>query len=135
MRVQRVHFSLATTIEYRTVFLSWFALLPLLQANGLGRLVPVLDLPLPASLLLGSLLVAMTNDGLGIMSVKETYFSAVVGVGLALAYWIVVALALPGMRSMAMAVTGTAPRRSSTKASRTKRRARTPVQRKRDTIV
>ena len=36
--VQRVHFSLASTLEYRTVFLSWFALLPLLQANGLGRL-------------------------------------------------------------------------------------------------
>ena len=36
--VPRVHFSLASTIEYRTVFLSWFALLPLLEANGLGRL-------------------------------------------------------------------------------------------------
>ncbi len=32
--VPRVHFSLASTIEYRTVFLSWFALLPLLEANG-----------------------------------------------------------------------------------------------------
>jgi len=31
--VPRVHFSLASTIEYRTVFLSWFALLPLLEAN------------------------------------------------------------------------------------------------------
>ena len=36
--VPRVHFSLASTIEYRTVFLSWFALLPLLEANGFGRL-------------------------------------------------------------------------------------------------
>jgi hypothetical protein len=97
--VQRVHFSLATTIEYRTVFLSWFALLPLLQANGLGRLVPVLYLLLPASLLLGSLVVAMTTDGLGLMMVKETYFSAAVGTGLALGYGSVVAFALPGMRS------------------------------------
>jgi hypothetical protein len=32
--VQRVHFSLASTIEYRTVFLSWFALLPLLQLTA-----------------------------------------------------------------------------------------------------
>ncbi len=97
--VQRVHFSLATTIEYRTVFLSWFALLPLLQANGLGRLVPVLYLLLPASLLLGSLVVAMTTDGLGLMTVKETYFSGAVGTGLALSYGSVVAFGLPGMRS------------------------------------
>jgi hypothetical protein len=97
--VQRVHFSLATTIEYRTVFLSWFALLPLLQANGLGRLVPVLYFLLPASLLLGSLLVAMATDGLGLMPIKEVYFSAVVGTGLALIYGIAVALAFPGIRS------------------------------------
>lgn len=48
--VPRVHFSLASTIEYRTVFLSWFALLPLLEANGLGRLAYVLYFLLPASL-------------------------------------------------------------------------------------
>ena len=96
--VQRVHFSLATTIEYRTVFLSWFALLPLLQANGLGRLVPVLYFLLPASLLLGSLLVAMATDGLGLMSIKEIYFSAAVGTGLALTYG-AIALALPAIRS------------------------------------
>jgi hypothetical protein len=97
--VQRVHFSLASTIEYRTVFLSWFALFPLLQANGLERLVPVLYFLLPASLLLGSLLVAMATDGLGLMTIKETYFSAAVGVGLALVYGGVVTFALPGMRS------------------------------------
>lgn len=97
--VQRVHFSLASTIEYRTVFLSWFALMPLLQANGLGRLVPILDFLLPASLLLGSLLVAMATDGLGLMAVKEIYFSAAVGTGLALGYAMVVAFAFPGMRS------------------------------------
>lgn len=97
--VQRVHFSLATTIEYRTVFLSWFALLPLLQANGLGRLLPVLYFLLPASLLLGSLVVAMTTDGLGLMTIKETYFSAAIATGLTVAYGIVVAFALPGMRS------------------------------------
>jgi hypothetical protein len=96
--VQRVHFSLASTIEYRTVFLSWFALLPLLQANGLGRLVPVLYFLLPASLLLGSLLLAMATDGLGLMLIKEIYFSAAVGTGLTLAYGIV-ALAFPELRS------------------------------------
>ncbi|HEY2475283.1 MAG TPA: hypothetical protein VGI19_10825, partial [Candidatus Cybelea sp.] len=97
--VQRVHFSLASTIEYRTVFLSWFALLPLLEANGLARLVPVLYFLLPASLLLGSLLVAMATDGLGLMTLKEIYFSGAIGTALALSYGIVVAFALPEMRS------------------------------------
>jgi hypothetical protein len=55
--VPRIHFSLASTIEYRTVFVSWFALLPLLEANGLGRLAYVLYFLLPASLLLGSLII------------------------------------------------------------------------------
>jgi hypothetical protein len=97
--VQRVHFSLASTIEYRTVFLSWFALLPLLQANGLGRLLPVLYFLLPASLLLGSLLLAMATDGLGLMTLKEIYLSAAIGAGLALAYGAIAAFALPGIRS------------------------------------
>jgi len=96
--VQRVHFSLASTIEYRTVFLSWFALLPLLQANGLGRLVPVLYFLLPASLLLGSFLVAMATDGLGLMLIKEIYFSAAVGTALAFAYGALV-FAFPALRS------------------------------------
>lgn len=96
--VQRVHFSLASTIEYRTVFLSWFALLPLLQANGLSRLVPILYFLLPVSLLLGSLLLAMAADGLGLLRFKETYVSAAVAAALTLTYggiaWI-----LPGIRS------------------------------------
>jgi hypothetical protein len=96
---QRVHFSLASTIEYRTVFLSWFALLPLLQANDLGRLVPVLYFLLPVSLLLGSILLAMATDGLGLMRLGEIYFSAVVGTALALAYAGVVAWMLPEARS------------------------------------
>ena len=62
--VPRVHFSLASTIEYRTVFISWFALLPLLQANELGRLAYVLYFVLPASLLFGSVIVSMAADGL-----------------------------------------------------------------------
>jgi hypothetical protein len=95
--VPRVHFSLASTIEYRTVFLSWFALLPLLEANGLGRLSHVLYFLLPASLL--SVLIAMAADGLGLLRVWETYFSAAVGTFLALWYTAVVAFAVPGARS------------------------------------
>ena len=72
--VPRVHFSLASTIEYRTVFLSWFALLPLLEANGFGRLAGVLYFLMPASLLFGSVLIAMCTDGLGLMRLSETIF-------------------------------------------------------------
>lgn len=95
----RVHFSLASTIEYRTVFLSWFALLPLLEANGLGRLAPVLYLLLPASLVFGSVLIAMAADGLGLLRVWETYLSAAVGIVLTLAYTALVAFVIPGARS------------------------------------
>jgi hypothetical protein len=65
----RVHFSLASAMEYRTVFLSWFALLPLLEANGLSRLGYVLYFLLPASLLFGSVLIAMAADSLGLLRV------------------------------------------------------------------
>ena len=97
--VPRVHFSLASTIEYRTVFLSWFALLPLLEANGLGRLAYVLYFLLPASLLFGSVLIAMAADGLGLLRVWETYLSAAVGTILALGYTAIVVFAVPGARS------------------------------------
>src|SRR4029079_5740995 len=97
--VPRVHFSLASTIEYRTVFISWFALLPLLQANGLGRLAYVLYFVLPASLLFGSAIVAMAADGLGLLRFWETYLSAAVGAALALAYAAIVAFAVPNARS------------------------------------
>ncbi|HZV78896.1 MAG TPA: hypothetical protein VFF60_04705 [Candidatus Binatus sp.] len=98
--VQRVHFSLASTIEYRTVFLSWFALLPLLQANDLGRLVPILYVLLPVSLVIGSLLLAMATDGLGLMRVGEIYFSAGLGMALSLVYAAVVAFAAPSAHSL-----------------------------------
>jgi len=97
--VPRVHFSLASTIEYRTVFLSWFALLPLLEANGLGRLAYVLYFLLPASLLFGSVVIAMAADGLGLLRIWETYLSAAVGTILALGYAAVVAFVVPGARS------------------------------------
>jgi hypothetical protein len=97
--VPRVHFSLASTMEYRTVFLSWFALLPLLHANGLGRLAPVLYFLLPASLLCGSVLISMAADGLGLLRFWETYLSAVVAILLALGYAAIVTFVTPGARS------------------------------------
>jgi hypothetical protein len=80
----RVHFSLASTIEYRTLFVSWFALRPLLEVYGLDRPVQVLVVLLPASLVLGSVIIAMAADGLGLLRVKETYLAAVVGTVFAL---------------------------------------------------
>jgi hypothetical protein len=97
--VPRVHFSLASTIEYRTVFLSWFALLPLLEANGLGRLSYVLYFLLPASLLFGSVLIAMAADGLGLIRILETYLSAAMSMVLALGYAAIVAFSASGARS------------------------------------
>lgn len=98
--VPRVHFSLASTMEYRTVFLSWFALLPLLQANGLGRLAPVLYFLLPASLACGSVLISMAADGLGLLRFWETYLSAAVGIMLALAYAAIVTFVAPEAHSV-----------------------------------
>ena len=98
--VPRVHFSLASTIEYRTVFLSWFALLPLLEANGLGRLSHVLYFLLPTSLVFGFR--AHRNrsaHGLGLLRLWETYFSAAIGTLLALGFTAIIAFALPGARS------------------------------------
>jgi hypothetical protein len=95
----RVHFSLASTIEYRTVFLSWFALLPLLEANGFERLVYILYFVLPASLLFGSVLIAMAADGLGLLRIRETYFSIAVATVLALGNAAIVAFEAPRARS------------------------------------
>jgi hypothetical protein len=97
--VPRVHFSLASAIEYRTVFLSWFALLPLLEANGLGRLIHILYFLLPASLLFGSVLISMAADSLGLLRFGETYFSAAVSMVLALGYAAIVVFAIPSARS------------------------------------
>ena len=97
--VPRVHFSLASTIEYRTLFVSWFALLPLLEAYRLDLPARVLSFLLPLSLLLGSAIIAMAADGLGLVRLKETYLSAAVGTALALIYAAVVEFAAPGARS------------------------------------
>ena len=97
--VPRVHFSLASTIEYRTLFVSWFALMPLLEANGLVQPARVLSYLLPASLMLGSSIIAMAADGLGLVRLRETYISAAIGTGLALLYGALAWYVLPGLRS------------------------------------
>jgi hypothetical protein len=91
----RVHFSLATTLEYRTVFLSWFALVPLLEANGLARLNAIVDFTLLGSLVCGSVLVAMVADGLGVLRFWETHLSAAIAIALTLAYALIAHFAAP----------------------------------------
>lgn len=95
----RVHFSLATTLEYRTVFLSWFALVPLLEANGLGHLNTVVDFTLLVSMACGSVLVAMVADGLGALRFAETYLSAAVAIALTLAFGLIARFAAPAEQS------------------------------------
>lgn len=97
--VPRVHFSLATTIEYRCVFISWFALRPLVDVYGLDRPADVLAVLLPASLLLGSTIVTMVADGLGLIRLTEAYSYAAVAAVLALAYVGIVEWAAPGARA------------------------------------
>lgn len=95
----RIHFSLATTLEYRTVFLSWFALVPLLDANGLGHLNPIVHFLLLGSMACGSVLVAMVADSLGVLRFKETYISGAVAIALTLVFAIVARLAAPAASS------------------------------------
>jgi hypothetical protein len=102
--VPRVHFSLASTMEYRTLFVSWFALVPLLQTYGLSEPVNVLFALLPLSLALGSVIIAMAADGLGVISVTETYTCAAIGTGLGLAYAGVVTAWLPDAASESSAL-------------------------------
>jgi hypothetical protein len=97
--VPRIHFSLATTIEYRCVFISWFALRPLVDVYGLDRPADVLAVLLPVSLLLGSALVAMVSDSLGLIRFAEIYFGAAVAAGAALVYAGIVEWIVPGARS------------------------------------
>jgi len=97
--VPRIHFSLATTIEYRTVFLSWFALRPLLEVHDLDEPAAVLGVLLPLSLALGSTIVAMAVEGLGLIRVGETYYSALIATVLALGFALLVAVAAPGAKS------------------------------------
>lgn len=97
--VPRIHFSLASTIEYRCVFISWFALRPLVDVYGLDRPADVLAVLLPTSLVLGSTIVAMAADGFGVIRVAETYLAAAVGMGATLLYAAVIWLFLPEARS------------------------------------
>ena len=96
----RVHFSLASTIEYRTVFLSWFALLPLLEANGLGRLAVC---SLLSTARIATFRVRACRNGCRWSRVScrsgKPIFRRTIGTALALGYAALVTFAVPGARS------------------------------------
>jgi hypothetical protein len=96
----RLHFSLASTIEYRTLFVSWFALMPLFRTYGLTQPAEVLAILLPLSLLLGSVIIAMAADGLGLVSIRETYACVALAGLLSLLYALAVWSAGPLLRSV-----------------------------------
>lgn len=79
----RLHLSLASTLEYRTIFLSWFALLLLFAAHGLTLVSWTLGMLLPVSLLTGSVIIAMVADGFGLVRAGEAFAGLAAGAGLA----------------------------------------------------
>jgi hypothetical protein len=105
--VPRVHFSLASSIEYRTLFVSWFALMPLLRTYGLHQSADMLAILLPISLLIGSVIIAMAADGLGLILAKESYLSLAIGTVLGVGYAGLVRLLAPGLASEYATITMT----------------------------
>jgi hypothetical protein len=95
----RVHFSLGTMIEYRTLFVSWLALMPLLDAYGFVLPRQVLTWLVPISMLFGSVIVTMLMANIGLMRFKETVVAMLLSAVLAHAYGALVAFALPNLRS------------------------------------
>lgn len=95
----RVHFALGTAIEYRTVFVSWLALMPLLDAYGFVLPRQVLAMLVPTSMLLGSVILTMVMANIGLMRIKEIVVTISLSVVLAHAYGALVAFTLPSLRS------------------------------------
>ena len=95
----RVHFALGSTMEYRTLFVSWLALMPLLDAYGLLLPRQVLAWLVPASMVFGSVILTMGTTNVGLMRIKEIIVTIVLSVVLAHAYGVLVLLVAPGWRS------------------------------------
>lgn len=95
----RVHFALGSMIEYRTLFVSWLALMPLLDAYGFALPRQVLTWLVPVSMLFGAVIVIMVLANVGLMRVKEIIVTMLITIVLAHAYGALVAFVLPGLRS------------------------------------
>jgi len=95
----RVHFALGSTMEYRTLFVSWLALMPLLEAYGLVLPRQVLGWLIPASMLFGAVIVTMLMANVGLMRIKEIIVTISLSVLLAHGYGALVLLGFPDLRS------------------------------------
>ena len=82
----RVHFALGSMMEYRTLFVSWLALMPLLDAYGLVLPRQVLAWMVPASMVFGSVIVIMLTANVGLVRIKEIVVTIVLSVLLAHGY-------------------------------------------------
>lgn len=104
----RVHFALGSTIEYRTVFVSWLALMPLLDAYGLDLPRQVLGWLVPASMVFGAVIVMVVTASVGLVRIREVVVTMILAAVLAHGYGISVHAFLPELRwefsSMAVAI-------------------------------
>ena len=94
----RVHFALGSTIEYRTLFVSWLALMPLLDAYGLVLPRQVLGWLVPVSMVFGSVIVTVVTSSAGLMRIREVVVTMFLAAALAHGYGILVFAFLPGMQ-------------------------------------
>lgn len=94
----RVHFALGSTIEYRTLFVSWLALMPLLDAYGLDLPRQILGWLVPASMIFGSVIMMVVTTSVGLMRIREVVGTVILATVLAHGYGLLVFAVLPGMR-------------------------------------
>jgi hypothetical protein len=94
----RVHFALGSTLEYRTLFVSWLALMPLLDAYGFVLPRQVLGWLVPASMVFGAVIMTMVTANVGLMRIKEIIGSIALSAVLAHGYGALVLFVAPGLR-------------------------------------
>jgi hypothetical protein len=84
--IPRLHLSLCSTIEYRTIFLTLSALVPLLHAHGFSQPATILAQLLLVLLLFNTIVVAMVADGVGLMRFWETYAVTAIAIALGILF-------------------------------------------------
>lgn len=94
----RVHFALGSTIEYRTLFVSWLALMPLLDAYGLDLPRQILGWLVPISMIFGSVIMVVVTTSVGLMRIREVVGTVLLATVLAHGYGLLVHAVFPGMK-------------------------------------
>jgi hypothetical protein len=96
---QAVQYSLAAPQFYRSVFLGWIAMSPMLDAYGLVELSDLVDRILLVAVLGGWLLMSSTLYRLGYVRGRAVAMGPVIAFAFTLAYALIVAFAAPQLRS------------------------------------